>query len=133
MQLRLIFQNAWEVEEDPYTGATGGRLLSQLYLYWKEHFEVEHDFDLVHLWTGKQDLEVGGLARGRVCQPGGTDTDWVTALSRQSRGNSLLSKYSTPTHEIGHNFGASHPNAQIPPVLACTNTVMEGAVGGWGG
>ena len=87
---------------------------------------MEHDFDLVHLWTGKQDLEVGGLARGRVCQPGGTDTDWVTALSRQSRGNSLLGKYGTPTHEFGHNFGASHPREQVPPVLACTNTVMSG-------
>ena len=123
VQLRLVFQNAWEVEEDPYTGTTGGRLLTELSSYWSEHFKADQNYDLVYLWTGKQDLEVAGLARGNVCQPWWTDSDWVTALSRRS--NSLLGKYATPTHEIGHNFGASHPNEQIPPVLACTDTVME--------
>ena len=123
VQLRLVFQNAWEVEEDPYTGTTGGRLLTELSSYWSEHFKADQNYDLVYLWTGKQDLEVAGLARGNVCQPWWTDSDWVTALSRRS--NSLLGKYATPTHEFGHNFGASHPNEQIPPVLACTDTVME--------
>ena len=123
VQLRLVFQNAWEVEEDPYTGTTGRRLLTELSSYWSEHFKAEQNYDLVYLWTGKQDLEVAGLARGNVCQPWWTDSDWVTALSRRS--NSLLGKYATPTHEFGHNFGASHPNEQIPPVLACTDTVME--------
>ena len=117
VQLRLIFQNAWEVEEDPYTATTGNGLIGQLYFYWKEHFEAEHDYDLVHLWTGKQDLDVAGKVGGRVCYP-----RRGTAVSMRS--NYLPSKYNTPTHEFGHNFGASHPNEQLPPVLACTNTVM---------
>ena len=120
VQLRLIFQNAWEVEEDPYTATTRKGLLGQLYFYWKEHFEAEHNYDLVHFWTGNP-IFGGGRASGNVCERGKTDR--VTAFSGPS--NSLLRKYGTPTHEFGHNFGASHPNQQIPPVLACTNTVME--------
>ena len=120
VQLRISFQHAWEVEEDPYSATTRNSLLDQLYYHWKEHFEAEQDFDLVHLWTGQQPPGVAGKASGNVCERG--QTDWVTAFS--SRSNFLSKKYITPAHEIGHNFSASHPNRQLPPVLACTNTIM---------
>ena len=125
VQLRLVFQNAWEVEEDPYTGTTSGRLLEELSSHWNEHFKTEHDYDLVHLWTGKQDLDVAGKSGGRICLPG--ENNWAKSFS--IRNNFLSRKYGTPTHEFGHDFGASHPNEQLPPVLACGGTIMVGGGG----
>ena len=116
VQLRISFQHAWEVKEDPYTATTRNGLLSEFYLYWKEHFEGEQDYDLAHIWTGKQNIG-GGRAAGRVCYK-----NRPNAFS--SRNVSIPGKYITPAHEIGHNFSASHPNKLIPPVLACTNTIM---------
>ena len=79
VQLRLSFQHAWDMEEDPYTGATGERLLIELSSYWTEHFETEQDYDLVHLWTGKQDLGAAGNAAGRICYPG--ENYWAHSVS----------------------------------------------------
>ena len=117
VQLRISFQHAWEVKEDPYTATTRNGLLSEFYLYWKEHFEGEQDYDLAHIWTGKQNIG-GGRAAGRVCYK-----NRPNAFS--SRYVSIPGKYRTPAHEIGHNFGAGHPHELIPPVLVCTNTIMD--------
>ena len=125
VQLRLSFQHAWDVEEDPYTGATGERLLIELSSYWTEHFETEQDYDLVHLWTGKQDLGAAGNAAGRICYPG--ENYWAHSVS--TRLTSISLKSHTPAHEIGHNFSARHPNELIPPVLACGGTIMVGGGG----
>ena len=116
VKLRLSFQHAWE-EEDPYTGTTRNGLLSKFYYHWKEHFEAEQDYDLAHLWTGKQNIG-GGRAAGSVCYYHSRPNAF------SSRDDSIPGKYITPAHEIGHNFSASHPNKLIPPVLACTNTIM---------
>ena len=37
-----------------------------------------------------------------------------------------LYKFIAPAHEIGHNFGAVHPDEEEPPVASCAGTIMQG-------
>ena len=37
-----------------------------------------------------------------------------------------LHKFIAPAHEIGHNFGAVHPDEEEPPVASCVGTIMQG-------
>ena len=120
LQLQITFQHAWDMEKDPYTTANASDLLDEFIGYWNAHYAATQTYDLAHLWTG-MDLEDGiaGLAElGVVCNA----RSYSYALS--SHGTTVPQKYTTPAHEIGHNFGASHPNEQDPPIAGCTNTIM---------
>ena len=120
LQLRISFQNTWNMQDDPYTTANASDLLDEFIEYWNDNFAAEQDYDLSHLWTGRV-LEDGiaGLAEtGVVCNA----RSYSYALS--SHQTTVPQKYTTPAHEIGHNFGAVHPNEQNPPVEGCTNTIM---------
>ena len=124
--LRLSFQHAWETEEDPYSGTNMSGLLREFSLYWEENLAAEQDYDLAHMWSGRQESSLGGgLTAGTVCSRIPYAVSTVLPSTRN--------KYGTPTHEIGHVFGASHPNEQVPPVLSCTNTIMTTGPGPAGG
>ena len=126
VQLRISFQHAWDTEEDPYTGTTLSRLLTELYSYWTENFAVARDADILHLWTGKSILERRGKAGGRVC----TGPDGFAAISvSEHQNHNMLANYSIPAHEIGHNLGASHPDEQNPPIDTCYGTIMISTTG----
>ena len=99
-------------------------MLIELRSYWYENFAEVHDYDILHLWTGKFILELDGFAGGRICQT--RNNDAVSVSEHQF--NNMLANYSIPAHEIGHNLGASHPYEQNPPVAACHQTVMSIAV-----
>ena len=126
VQLRISFQHAWDTEENPYTGTTLSRLLTELYSYWTENFAVARDADILHLWTGKSILERRGKAGGRVC----TGPDGFAAISvSEHQNHNMLANYSIPAHEIGHNLGASHPDEQNPPIDTCYGTIMISTTG----
>ena len=120
VQLRISFQHAWEVEEDPYTGTTMSSLIIELRRYWNENFAAEQDYDLVHAWSGKQNLNKIGKAAGRVCHPG--ETNWPISTSVRITSSD---KYFLAAHEIAHNVGAGDLYNHIPPILSCTGTLME--------
>ena len=124
VQLRLVFQNAWEVEEDPYTGTTMDSFVIALRLYWNENFAAEQDYDLVHLWTGRQDLDKVGRASGQVCHSRDNNLPVSTSISTSKRFDSSF-KYYLATHEIAHNLGASDLYNDIPPIPACIGTLMN--------
>ncbi len=119
LQLQIVFQHTWATEEDPYTATDGSDLLNELTAHWNTNFEANEDYDLAHMWTGK-DLEgIGGIA-------------WLGVACRARSHSYSLSKhlpivpaqYIVTAHEIGHNFGAEHPDEARPPAVGCTNTIM---------
>ena len=68
LQLRIVFQNTWATEENPYAEVEDAylELWSKFEDYWEANYAAEVDYDLAHLWTGKKKV-VLGLAGGGVC------------------------------------------------------------------
>ncbi len=143
LKLEIVYQHTWATRNYPYpynTGTNGDDLLNRFKEYWNNNFFSE-GYDLAHLWTGKDTLErvdedgqkkkIGGLAsQGVVC--GGR---FATNTNRFSYGFSQratfgLHKVIAPAHEIGHNFGAGHPDEENPPISSCAQTIMVGKVVG---
>ena len=120
VQLRISFQNAWEVEEDPYTGTTMDSFIIELVPYWNEHFAAEQDYDLVHAWTGKQDIDKTGRAFSEVCTAG--ENNLPVSIARHST-NSY--KYHIAAHEIAHNLGAGDIYKRDVPIPTCNLTLMD--------
>ena len=128
LKLEIVYQHAWTRRNDPYTGTDGSELLDQFRDYWNANFYYLEDYDLAHLWTGREtltdedeegeEIQIGGIAeRGTVCYS-------------RSRSYGLSKRYTIPykftvtAHELGHNFGAVHPNEEDPPIASCDGTIM---------
>ena len=129
LQLRISFQHAWGMEDDPYTATNASDLLDEFIEHWNANFAAEQDYDLAHIWTDRErtDGSIGGLAYiGTACSLRSS------SYGLTSRKTKLPDKYVTPAHEIGHNFGAAHPNDLVPPVSACHNTIMNSGIFGGG-
>ena len=127
LQIRIDFQHAWATKDEsyPYTATNANDLLNQFADYWNTHYATQEDYDLAHLWSGYSLDFFSGLAHlGTVCK----SRSRSYGLSRYVYGNPKLD-YSTPAHEIGHNFGAVHPEFLAD---SCVNTVMVGGALGSG-
>ena len=113
LKLEIVYQHAWTRSSDPYSGTDGGKLLEQFAEYWEANFFSE-DYDVAHLWTGRETLTaededtgeeepIGGIAwQGTVCYY----HPWAYSLSTRY---TQTYKFFAAAHEIGHNVGAGHP------------------------
>ena len=130
LKLEIVFQHAQDRRNDPYSGTDGSDLLDQFAEHWNANFFSE-DYDLAHLWTGRDTLrgkegnDIGGIARNFA------DRGSVCYRRSSSYGLSKLTSYSPykfiiSAHEIGHNFGANHPDEEEPPIASCDGTIMQG-------
>ena len=126
LKLEITYQHAWNSSNDPYTVTDGSELLDQFAEHWNDNFFAE-DYDLAHLWTDREEFqnddgdEIGGIAwLAAVCR--GRDHSY--GISRHT--SHPLGRFATPAHEIGHNFGAHHPDQEDPPVASCAQTIMQG-------
>ena len=54
LQLRISFQNAWDMEDDPYTATNTSDLLDEFAEFWNTHYADTVDYDIAHLWTGPE-------------------------------------------------------------------------------
>ena len=120
LQLRVSFQHAWATE-DPYVDTSKHALLNDFREYWNNNFAETQIYDLAHLWTGKTGILGGTATRGTVCRSRSVSYG-LSSLLRGLRAN--LAKTALAAHEIGHNFGATHPNYINPPIAGCFNTIM---------
>ena len=122
LQLRISFQNAWKTEDDPYTATNTLDLVFQFANYWNTHYADTENYDIAHLWTDRKRDDGGINGRAYLGVACGSPAYSYGMSTRQT---ALPDKYVTPAHEIGHNFGAVHPDELNPPVAACHNTVMH--------
>jgi hypothetical protein len=122
--LRVSYQHAWSAPDDPYTSTAPITMLNEFQSYWNSNF-YGTPFDLAHMWTGKDmDGSTIGIAyMSVVCQAR------YYSYGVSQRFTSSPGKYILSAHEIGHNFGASHPDQATPPHSECGNTIMNSFVG----
>jgi hypothetical protein len=122
--LRVVYQHAWSAADDPYTSASPITMLNEFQSYWNSNF-YSTSYDLAHMWTGKDmDGSTIGIAyMSVVCQAR------TYSYGVSQRFTSAPGKYILTAHEIGHNFGASHPDQASPPQSECSNTIMNSFVG----
>ena len=118
LQLRISFQHVWATEDDPYTATNTSDLFDEFAEHWNTQFAAKRDYDVAHLWSGK-DLDFAGIAsQGTVC----TERSESYSLSRRFPSPF---HFLVPAHEIAHNFGASHPDEHSPPISVCDATLMQ--------
>ena len=133
LKLEIVYQHAWNRSNDPYTGTNGSDLLEQFREHWNGNFSAE-GYDLAHLWTGRETLkrededgeevDVAGQAYlAEVCKRLYDSYSYGYSKLTALRSNNVL----ITTHEIGHSFGAVHPDEEEPPVTSCRGTVMSGS------
>ncbi len=122
--LRVVYQHAWSTPDDPYSSTAAAAMLSEFQNHWNTNF-YNVPYDLAHMWTGKDmDGSTIGIAYlSVVCNA----RSYSYGISQ--RFNSSPGKYILTAHEIGHNFGASHPDQASPPHTECTNSIMSSSVG----
>jgi len=124
ISLRVMYQHAWSTPDDPYTATAPSAMLSEFRDHWNANFYAVA-YDLAHMWTGRDmDGSTIGIAyMSVVCQA----RSYSYGVSQ--RFTSAPGKYILSAHEIGHNFGASHPDQASPPETTCANTIMNSSIG----
>ena len=100
--LSVIHQNVWTTPSDPYTATNSSSLLSEFQRYWRDNVESSVDYDLAHLFTGR-DLDGGVVG---VAYVSAVFSSFRYGLSQRLN----LSHFDVvlTAHEIGHNLGSSH-------------------------
>jgi hypothetical protein len=121
---RVTYQHTWATSADPYSTTAADGILTEFTNYWNAN--INQPRDLAHLWTGRQ-IDGGATAGiawlGTICQRSATYSYGVSLRLTSGLKSSITA------HEIGHNFGATHPDQEAPPVTACATTVMNSTVG----
>ena len=121
LKIEVTYQHVWETSRDPYNKTDMSELLDQFQDHWNENF-FHVDYDLAHMWTGRPDADGAGIAWiGPVCR----NRRFGYGISKHYRNAPSVVAHIIAAHEIGHNFGADHPNEEDPPIRACDATIME--------
>jgi hypothetical protein len=124
VSLQVIYQHAWSTADDPYSSASPSTMLTEFRDHWNANFYLT-PYDLAHMWTGKDmDGSTIGIAYLSVVCNARTYGYGISQRFTSSPG-----KYILTAHEIGHNFGAVHPDQLSTPPTGCSNTIMNSSVG----
>jgi hypothetical protein len=126
VRIRVVFQRAWTANDDKYTLTTASPALAEFRSSYSASPPVNlDDVDLVHMFTGK-DLDGGtiGIAyTGVTCNA--ADFAYGISQSKWNGGAIMTPRIALTAHEMGHNFGASHPNQENPLPPSCDPSIMN--------
>ncbi|MFL6256389.1 MAG: zinc-dependent metalloprotease family protein, partial [Pyrinomonadaceae bacterium] len=128
VKIRVVFQRVWTTNTDPYTLTDASAALNEFADNYDATFGTSNppSRDLTHMFTGKDfDGSTIGIAfRGVICDI--PDASYGMSQSLFSNTNSL--RVGVTAHEIGHNFGATHPNQESPVPASCDPSIMNSFV-----
>jgi hypothetical protein len=124
VSLQVTYQHTWAVSSDPYASTAPSAVLIEFKNYWESNYR-SMTYDIAHMWTGKDmDGNVVGISYlGVICYA----PSYGYGISQILSGTP--GKYILTAHEIGHNFGATHPDQATPLPAGCSNTIMNSSVG----
>jgi hypothetical protein len=128
VRVRVVFQRAWTTNTDPYTLTAASPALAEFRSSYSASPPVNlNDVDLVHMFTGK-DFDGGtiGIAyTGVACNA--PDFAYGISQSKWNGGGAgvMTQRVALTAHEMGHNFGASHPNQENPVPPSCDPSIMN--------
>ncbi len=129
MSINVVFSRVWTTNTDPYTLTDSEDALFQLADSYDDTFlpGAPPTRDLTHMFTGKDfdGTTIGIAFTGAAC-----DFPPAAYGISQSRFSAINQRRVAVTaHEIGHNFGASHPNQETPVPSSCTGpNIMNASV-----
>jgi hypothetical protein len=130
VSLNVVFVRIWtnSAAGDPYTPTDASAALEEFADVYDSTFGTNNppSRDLTHMFTGKDfdGTTIGIAYRGVVCDI--PDASYGISQSLFSTTNSL--RVGVTAHEIGHNFGATHPNQESPIPPNCDPSIMNAFV-----
>lgn len=125
IEIKIVFQRTFAADNDPYTLTAASAALSQFAEEYDDSFAPGSPpaRDLTHMFTGKNlDGDTIGIAyRGTLC----ILPEAAYGISQSKFSSNMTLRVAVTAHEIGHNFGASHPDQETPVPGGCSGTLMN--------
>ena len=130
IHIHIVFQRVWTVAGDPYTTPDSSPALTEFRTVYNQSFtsvgQAPPARDLTHMFTGKDftGSTIGIAYISAVCEA----PAFSYGISQSKFSPIAARRVAVTAHEIGHNFGASHPNQEAPVPSNCNPSIMNSFV-----
>jgi hypothetical protein len=130
IHIHIVFQRVWTTNTDPYTLTAGSAALTEFRTSYNQTFTSQGQTpparDLTHMFTGK-DFDGGTIGIAYISATC-ISPAFSYGISQSKFSGIVARRVAVTAHEIGHNFGASHPNQDDPVPSDCNPSIMNSFV-----